>query len=289
MRVLSIDGGGIRGLIPALVLTEIERRSGKRVVGAVRPDRRDVDGRHPRLRAVRARSAARPSSWWRSTRTRAPTSSTAPLWQRIRSADGLLDEKYDAAALDRALERFLVRQAARRDQAGPASCPPTTWASPARTSSRAARRARRARTSRCRRWRAPPRPRRPTSSRSSWAAQALVDGGVFATNPAMCAVAEVHALPAGRRGRAAVARHRPAHAQARASTRSRTGASSSGPGRSSTWCSTGSPTRSTTSSSTSSTTDRYWRLQVELTRASDDLDDASEDNLARAARATRRS
>ena len=31
MRVLSIDGGGIRGLIPALVLTEVEQRSGKRV------------------------------------------------------------------------------------------------------------------------------------------------------------------------------------------------------------------------------------------------------------------
>ena len=31
MRVLAIDGGGIRGLIPALVCTEIERRSGRRV------------------------------------------------------------------------------------------------------------------------------------------------------------------------------------------------------------------------------------------------------------------
>jgi uncharacterized protein len=29
MRVLSIDGGGIRGLIPALVLTEFERRAGR--------------------------------------------------------------------------------------------------------------------------------------------------------------------------------------------------------------------------------------------------------------------
>ena len=30
MRVLSIDGGGIRGLIPALVLSELERRAGRR-------------------------------------------------------------------------------------------------------------------------------------------------------------------------------------------------------------------------------------------------------------------
>ncbi|MET0622003.1 MAG: patatin-like phospholipase family protein [Pyrinomonadaceae bacterium] len=30
-RILSIDGGGVRGIIPALVLAEIERRTGKRV------------------------------------------------------------------------------------------------------------------------------------------------------------------------------------------------------------------------------------------------------------------
>jgi patatin-like phospholipase/acyl hydrolase len=29
-KVLSIDGGGIRGIIPAMVLAEIERRTGKR-------------------------------------------------------------------------------------------------------------------------------------------------------------------------------------------------------------------------------------------------------------------
>ena len=31
MRVLAIDGGGIRGLVPALVLAEIERRSQRRI------------------------------------------------------------------------------------------------------------------------------------------------------------------------------------------------------------------------------------------------------------------
>ena len=31
MKVLCIDGGGIRGLIPALVLEEIERRIGRRI------------------------------------------------------------------------------------------------------------------------------------------------------------------------------------------------------------------------------------------------------------------
>jgi patatin-like phospholipase/acyl hydrolase len=31
LRILSIDGGGIRGIIPAMLLAELERRSGKRV------------------------------------------------------------------------------------------------------------------------------------------------------------------------------------------------------------------------------------------------------------------
>ena len=31
INVLSIDGGGIRGIIPAMVLAEIESRTGKRI------------------------------------------------------------------------------------------------------------------------------------------------------------------------------------------------------------------------------------------------------------------
>ena len=35
MKVLAIDGGGIRGLIPALVLAEIEERTGRRIADMV--------------------------------------------------------------------------------------------------------------------------------------------------------------------------------------------------------------------------------------------------------------
>src|SRR3954452_14332493 len=31
VRILAIDGGGIRGLIPAVVLADLERRTGRRV------------------------------------------------------------------------------------------------------------------------------------------------------------------------------------------------------------------------------------------------------------------
>jgi len=33
MNILSIDGGGIRGIIPAIVLAEIERRTGSKIAG----------------------------------------------------------------------------------------------------------------------------------------------------------------------------------------------------------------------------------------------------------------
>ena len=49
--------------------------------------------------------------------------------------------------------------------------------------------------------------------------------------------------------------------------------------RSSTPSSTACRTPSTSSSARRWATERYWRLQVELTEASDDLDDAGADNL----------
>src|SRR5215216_4697374 len=106
MRVLAIDGGGIRGLIPALVLTELERRAGRRVfelfdliagtsTGGILACALCAPDPLPASELVALYEEERPNIFDRS------------LFQRIKSADGLLDEKYDDAALDRALERFL--------------------------------------------------------------------------------------------------------------------------------------------------------------------------------------
>ena len=108
MRVLSIDGGGIRGLIPALVLAEIEQRSGRRVVRAVRPDRRHLDRRHPGLRAVRpdplpgraARGALRGGGPEDLRPLALASASAAPRGCSTRSTT--------RPTLDRALERFLA-------------------------------------------------------------------------------------------------------------------------------------------------------------------------------------
>src|ERR671914_658626 len=106
MRVLAIDGGGIRGLIPAIVLTEPERRAGRRVfelfdliagtsTGGILACALCPRDPLPASEIVKLYEEEGPEIFDRS------------IFQRIRSADGLLDEKYDGAALDRALERFL--------------------------------------------------------------------------------------------------------------------------------------------------------------------------------------
>ncbi len=107
MRVLAIDGGGIRGIIPALVLTEIERRSGKRIfelfdliagtsTGGILACALCAPDPLPAEQLVAIYEEEGPAIFDRS------------VWQRIRSAEGLLDEKYDAGALD-------LRQDQRRD------------------------------------------------------------------------------------------------------------------------------------------------------------------------------
>src|SRR3954471_12253634 len=106
VRILSIDGGGIRGIIPALVLVELEKRAGKRTfelfdlfagtsTGGILACALCAPDPLPASDLVQLYTGEGPKIFDRS------------LFQRIRSADGLLDEKYSDAALDRALERFL--------------------------------------------------------------------------------------------------------------------------------------------------------------------------------------
>jgi patatin-like phospholipase/acyl hydrolase len=191
MRVLAIDGGGIRGLIPALVLTEIERRTDRRIfelfdliagtsTGGILACALCAPEPLPALEVVKLYEEEGPEIF------------SISLAQRIRSAGGLLDEKYDAAALDRALERFLADKRlkdARPDllvpaydtaEPGPyffkstkARETPNTDDFPLSVVARA------------------------TSSAPTYfepleaGPRSLVDGGVFAVNPAMSAFAEV--------------------------------------------------------------------------------------------------
>ena len=174
------------------------------------------------------------------------------LWQRIRSAEGLLDEKYDSADLDRALERFLVRQAAGRDQAGPdrarlqhGRSRPLLLQEPQGARGGRGLHARRG------------------GARHLGGAdllRAVRAGGPGARRrrrvrgqPGDVRRRRGAALPAGRGDRPAVARHRPAYAQAQLRRGPRLGSRGVGQADPRRGLRRASPTRSTTSSATSST------------------------------------
>ena len=111
MKVLSIDGGGIRGLIPALVLAEIERRTGRRIaemfdliagtstgaIIAAALARRGDDGQP-------AHTAEAVAELYRS---EGPKIFDRSLRQQITSVGGLVDEIYDDTALNAALATYL--------------------------------------------------------------------------------------------------------------------------------------------------------------------------------------
>ena len=111
MKVLSIDGGGIRGLIPALVLAEIERRTGRPTAelfdliagtstggilacGLTRPG---PDGKP-------LHSAEELAELYR---TEGPKIFDRSLLKKITSVGGLIDERYDDDALNAALATYL--------------------------------------------------------------------------------------------------------------------------------------------------------------------------------------
>src|ERR671915_411931 len=278
MRVLAIDGGGIRGIIPALVLAELERRSGRRLFELF--DLIAGTSTGGILACALCAPAPLPAEEVAAIyQEEGPTIFDRSVWQRIRSAEGLLDEKYDAGALDRALERFLGDK--RLADTVPELIVPAydmTEPGPFFFKTRNARE------------------RRPEDfpltvvARATAAAptyfeplpvgeRALVDGGVFAVNPAMSAFAEV-------------LRFHPSADVALLSlgtgqrTRSRRFADVDDWGLVE-WAR---PILDVVFDGISDAVDyqlrhllgdaRYWRLQIELTRASDDLDDASPENIA---------
>ena len=278
MRVLSIDGGGIRGLIPALVLTELEGRAGRPIfelfdliagtsTGGILACALCAPDPLPARELVSLYEDEGPKIFARD------------VFQRIRSGEGLIDEKYDAGELDRALERFLGDKRladARPDLIVPAYN--MTEPGPYFFKTRKARED-------------PGNEDFPLSvvARATAAAPtyfeplevsgaALVDGGVFAVNPAMSAFAEV-------------ARFQPTADVLLLSlgTGERTRKRSFGQVKDWGLVEWAKPLLDVVFDGMSEAVDyqlrhaledgRYWRLQIELDLASDDLDDASQGNL----------
>jgi uncharacterized protein len=190
VNILSIDGGGIRGLIPALVLAEFERRSGRRAADLFDLIAGTSTG------GILACALAKPDALSAERlvdlyQDEGPKIFDRTVWQRIHSVEGLTDEKYDDDGLEDALGRYLG-DARLRDTVTDVLIPSydTERRRPEFFKSARARED----PSRDFALRAVA---RATSSAPTYFEPALlgdrplIDGGVFAVNPGMCAVAEV--------------------------------------------------------------------------------------------------
>ena len=106
MKVIAIDGGGIRGLIPALVLAEIESRTGRRIADMAGLIAGTSTG------GILACALGKPDPM--------PASEIAQLYveegpkifdrsllKKITSLGGYIDERYESKGLVQALERYL--------------------------------------------------------------------------------------------------------------------------------------------------------------------------------------
>lgn len=202
LRVLSIDGGGIRGIVPAVVLADLERRAGRPVAelfdlvagtstGGILGCGLTVPGAGGRPRY----SAAELIELYERDGPRVFRRSP---WRRIRTAGGLLDERYPSDGLADALrDRFgdarladaladTVVTAYELEQRRPYLF--KSWRPGEDVLTRHAVHA----TS------AAPTYFEPLLLEHGGRRRSLVDGGVFAANPAMCAYAEVARRSPGR-------------------------------------------------------------------------------------------
>ncbi len=200
MRILAIDGGGIRGVIPAVVLAELEQRAGRPVsdlfdliagtsTGGILTCAltRPADDGSPRYTATQLLELYE---------VEGPAIFHRDLLRRIRTVDGLIDERYSDYGLRAALSGYLgqtpiseartdilvtayeierrfaffFRSArAREDEtynflmtdAAHATSAAPTYFEPVQVTD--------------------------VAGSDTWS---LIDGGVYATNPAMCALAD---------------------------------------------------------------------------------------------------
>src|SRR5215216_6722843 len=278
MKVLCIDGGGIRGLIPALVLAEIERRTGRRTADMVDFVAGTSTG------GILACALTRPGP------DRAPLFSAEELagiyveegprifhrslLKRIFSVDGWVDERYDEDGLDAALARYLGEATLSQALAD-------VLVTAYEISDRLAFFFRSARA------RSDPaydfplvQVARATGAAPSYFEPAEVtDGGVFAVNPSMCALADVTAAGRADELRLMLSLGTGEHTRSYSFEQTRSWGQLE-------WAR---PVLDMVFDGVADTTDfeaatlmgdRYVRLQTQLNIASDDLDDASESNLA---------
>lgn len=111
VRILSIDGGGIRGIIPAMILAEIEKQTNKPIsslfdliagtstggilaIGLTVPD----DRGNPKYKAEHLVELYEKQG---------ETIFSRSVWHRIRAVGSLVEEKYPSKGIESVLENYL--------------------------------------------------------------------------------------------------------------------------------------------------------------------------------------
>ncbi len=218
-NILSIDGGGIRGIIPAMILAEIERRTGRRIaemfdliagtstggilaLGLTVPQEKTGD--RPRYEASQLVSFYEEDG----------KEIFRSFWREVVSLHGLMEERYPSEPIEAVLQKYLGAQT-RLSQALTEvlitsyeieTCRPFFFT---RRKARAKRGARfnplmwevARSTTAAPAYFAPFQIKR--SKRSHLPPLTFIDAGIFVNNPTLCAYAEavgVHSQPAGVHG-----------------------------------------------------------------------------------------
>lgn len=204
-RVLSLDGGGIRGIIPALVLARLEEETGRPagdlfdlVAGTSTGGILALAVVHPGADGGPGYPASEMVSLYR---TEGPRIFRRSLWKLLTSAGGLVEEKYRSDALESVLDSLFGHTPLGRatapvlvsayDLAGRRPVFFKSWR--ARHETLEMRRVARATT-------AAPTYFEPSRMAVGDGLRSLVDGGVFVNNPAMSAYAEARRLLAADAG-----------------------------------------------------------------------------------------
>jgi patatin-like phospholipase/acyl hydrolase len=204
VRILSIDGGGIRGIIPALILAEIEKRTHKPIATLFNLIAGTSTGGILALGLTKPNTQGKPQysadALIALYETEGRKIFSRSVWHRIRAVGNLVEERYPADGIEEVLDRyfeettladtltevlitsyeierripfffksrkaktkkgynFLMKQVARATSAAP------TYFEPFKLE---------------------------TNDSSDY--YTLIDGGVFANNPAMCGFVEAKAL-----------------------------------------------------------------------------------------------
>ncbi|WP_323972174.1 patatin-like phospholipase family protein [Aeromonas hydrophila] len=109
-RILSIDGGGIRGLIPALVLAEIEAKTGKAIANSFDLIAGTSTGGILALGLSKDNGSGKPQYSANDMagiyQSRGKEIFSRSLWKGVSSVGGLTDDLYSQKGIERVLEEY---------------------------------------------------------------------------------------------------------------------------------------------------------------------------------------